>query len=85
MTTTRDTNQDTSGHVMPKTSWVLRRRTMFVVLAFCFLVVLIALFQDTEVAETAVIAAFGTIIAIVGSYVFAATWDDKNLLDASRR
>ena len=34
---------------------------------------------DTEVNQTAVSMGFITIISIVGSYVFGATWDDKNI------
>lgn len=64
---------------LPKTSWKIRRRTMFAALAFSMLVVGYVLFtgMETAAAETAVAMAFSTIIATVGSYVFGATWDDK--------
>jgi hypothetical protein len=32
---------------------------------------------DSKVAESAVTMAFTTLMAVTGSYVFGATWDDK--------
>jgi hypothetical protein len=51
---------------------------MFAVTAFSMAVISYALHNDldTRVAETAVDFAFMTLIAITGSYVFAATWED---------
>lgn len=69
-----------------KTSWKFRRRTMFAVLAFCKLIIALSLFTGREsVAEIAIVMSFGTIVMIVGSYVFGAVWDDKNILGSSRQ
>jgi len=35
---------------------------------------------DTAPADTAMTMAFLTLLGIVGSYVFGATWDDHNLM-----
>lgn len=63
----------------PKPSWKNRRRFMFIVSAFCGAVIAYALvWGDCDaVGETALTMAFTALIAIVGSYVFGATWDDK--------
>lgn len=59
-------------------SWTLRRRFMFAVSAFCMLVVgyILVMRLDTGPADTAMTMAFFTLIGIVGSYVFGATWED---------
>ena len=61
-------------------SWKIRRRFMFVVMGFCMAVILMALLfrPDAGSSATVIMAAFGTITATLGSYVFGATWDDKN-------
>lgn len=61
-------------------SWALRRLFMFAISAFCVGVITFSLWKglDTKVAETAVTMSFVTLISVVGSYVFGATWDDKN-------
>ncbi len=59
-------------------SWKVRRRVMFTVLAFSMAVICYGLWKDNKVAETAVTMAFTAIMATTGSYVFGATWDDKN-------
>lgn len=65
---------------MQQGSWAVRRLFMFIISAFCVGVVSFALYRglDTKVAETAVTMSFVTLISVVGSYVFGATWDDKN-------
>ena len=66
----------------PGTSWVLRRRFMWVVSGFCMAVITYILMKglDTAPADTAMVFAFLTLLGIVGSYVFGATWDDQNLM-----
>lgn len=59
-------------------TWKIRRRVMFIVLAFAMGVVCWSIWKDNKVAETAITMAFATIMATTGSYVFGATWDDKN-------
>ena len=67
---------------MQHTSWVLRRRFMWVVSCFCMGVIAYVLGSglDTAPADTAMTMAFLTLLGIVGSYVFGATWDDHNLM-----
>lgn len=67
---------------MPHTSWVLRRRFMWVVSSFCMGVIAYVLGSglDTAPADTAMVFAFLTLLGIVGSYVFGAAWDDRNLM-----
>jgi len=59
-------------------SWTVRRRFMFIVIAFCMGVVSYCLWQNLEsrVAETAVMSAFFVIGTTIGSYVFGAAWQD---------
>lgn len=59
-------------------TWKIRRRVMFMVMGFSVAVVCWSIWKDNKVAETAITMAFTTIMATTGSYVFGATWDDKN-------
>lgn len=67
---------------MIQTSWKYRRTFMFIVSAFCMFVVVFVLLKDLKSgpADTAVTMSFITLLGIVGSYVFGATWDDKNVM-----
>lgn len=72
-----------------KSSWRIRRWFMFGVSAFCMWTVAYVLYRDLDSgpADTAVTMAFLTLLGIVGSYVFGATWEDVSkakLLGASR-
>jgi len=60
-------------------SWAVRRRLMFTVVAFCMLCISWALWKnsDTQVMQAAVTMGFTTISAITGSYVFGAVWEDS--------
>ena len=62
-------------------NWKIRRMFMFLITIFCVAVISYCLWAelDTEVAETAVLMAFLTIIANVGCYVFGAAWEDINI------
>lgn len=61
-------------------SWTKRRRFMYLVAAFCALVIGYVLWNDmtSSVAETAVAFSFICLGGIVGSYVFGAAWQDVN-------
>ena len=63
----------------PRHSWKIRRTFMFLIAAFCCLMITLALLvvREGPVAETVVTMGFTTLIGIIGSYVFGATWDDK--------
>jgi hypothetical protein len=52
---------------------------MFITVAFCKAVILLALLVKPEapVAGIAITMAFGTITTVLGCYVFGAVWDDK--------
>ncbi|UGL62756.1 hypothetical protein [Xanthomonas phage FMYAK-P1] len=67
-----------------KSSWRVRRRFMFVVCAFCMWVIGYVLYRNlaSGPADTAITMAFLTLISIVGSYVFGATWEDVSLAKA---
>lgn len=61
-------------------TWRIRRRLMFLVMAFCVLAITYVLLGglDTEAAQTAVSMSFVTIMGVTSSYVFGAAWDDIN-------
>ena len=67
-----------------KSSWHVRRRFMFSVAAFCMWTIVYVLYKDrtSGPADTAITMAFLTLISIVGSYVFGATWEDVSLAKA---
>lgn len=67
-----------------KSSWTVRRRFMFAVAAFCMWTIGYVLYADrtSGPADTAITMAFLTLISIVGSYVFGATWEDVSLAKA---
>lgn len=67
-------------------SWRIRRRVIFCTLIFCAAeIVYLTLWADsTDLAET---IANGVLIlagSVIGSYVFGAVWDDRNVM-AMRR
>ena len=66
---------------MQKPSWKLRRRAVFGSLFFCAAVVLwvIIKWDDTRLAETLVLSAFGLAGAIVASYIGGAAYEDVRL------
>ncbi len=64
--------------------WKRRRRYMLGITIFCAAVIAFCLIKgvDTVTSQHAVDMAFITLISITGAYVFGATWDDKNKMDA---
>lgn len=62
-------------------SWRLRRRAVFGSLIFAALVIVYVMFQwdDTDLAETLVLGAFGLIGAIVAAYIGGAAYEDVRL------
>lgn len=62
--------------------WENRRRVIFLTLLFCAGCIIYVMVQgnDTRVNETIVMMSFITMISVIGSYVFGAAWDDKNIL-----
>lgn len=57
---------------------------MFAVAAFCMWTIGYVLYADrtSSPADTAITMAFLTLISIVGSYVFGATWEDVSIAKA---
>jgi multisubunit Na+/H+ antiporter MnhG subunit len=66
---------------MQKPSWKLRRRAVFGSLFFCAAVILwvIIKWDDTRLAETLVLSAFGLAGAIIASYIGGAAYEDVRL------
>jgi NhaP-type Na+/H+ or K+/H+ antiporter len=64
-----------------KPSWKLRRRAVFGSLIFCgFVIVYVSVrWDDTNLASTLVLGAFGLIGAIVASYIGGAAYQDVRL------
>ena len=64
-----------------KPSWKLRRRAVFGSLLFAgaIIVYVLARWDDTSLAQTAVLGAFGLIGAIVASYIGGAVYEDTRL------
>lgn len=62
--------------------WKNRRRVIFGTLLFCaaMLVYLAGWGADTQVNETMTMGLLLLAAAVIGSYVFGAVWDDKNVL-----
>lgn len=65
-----------------KPSWAVRRRIIVATLLFCAgeIVYLTGWGQDTDLAST---IANGVLIlagSVIGSYVFGAVWDDRNVM-----
>ena len=61
----------------PHGNWVIRRRFMMIVIAFCMGVIVYTLHsgRDDRVAETALTMSFAIVGTTVGSYVFGAAWE----------
>ena len=71
-----------AGSVGEVDRWKYRRRIVFISLAFSAGVIVYALSGahdglDGETRRTAITQAFWAASAIIGAYVFGATWDDK--------
>lgn len=64
-----------------KPSWKLRRRAVFGSLIFCGIVIVYVSIRwdDTSLASTLVLGAFGLIGAIVASYIGGAAYQDVRL------
>jgi hypothetical protein len=62
-------------------AWMHRRRIIYGTLVFCAFCIIYLLFRggDTRLNETIVSSAFLLAGGVIGSYVFGAVWDDKNI------
>lgn len=62
-----------------KAPWRVRRRIIISTLFFCAACITYIMIwgDDTRVNETIVLGAFATGTAVIGSYVFGATWHDN--------
>lgn len=66
-------------------SWTQRRRVVFSTLVICAGLVLRFAFWptegiDPELAKLIVLGAFGLAGTTIGTYVFGAAWDDRNVM-----
>ncbi len=59
--------------------WSFRRKLIITALCFDAGVIITSLLRDMpeSVAETAIASAFYSGMALIGSYIFGATWHDK--------
>lgn len=66
--------------------WKNRRRVIFGSLFFCagVTIYLAAWGADTAVNETIAMGILLLAAAVIGSYVFGAVWDDRNILNSIR-
>lgn len=60
----------------PHGTWVVRRRFMMAIVAFCMVTIAwtIQTGRTDRVAETVITMSFGVLWATLGSYVFGAVW-----------
>lgn len=67
-------------------SWRIRRRIIFATLIFCAaeIIYLTIWGKDTDLASTIVNGVLILAGSVIGSYVFGAVWDDRNVM-AMRR
>lgn len=67
-------------------SWKVRRRIIHTTLLFCAFCVLWIMFKGDErsVHEVIVMSSFGLALSVIGSYIFGAVWDDKNVMQHGR-
>lgn len=63
--------------------WKVRRRIVNLTLLFCAACVLWIMVRgdDRGVNEVIVVSAFGLAFSVIGSYIFGAVWDDKNVME----
>lgn len=68
-----------SLNFLPTDNWAIRRRWMKVILAWAMLNVqyIVVWGDDNALNQNIAITLIGMVIAITGSYVFGAVWDDK--------
>jgi hypothetical protein len=76
-----DTNSGTYRPI-----WKNRRRVVFLSLTFCAgIIAYLAVWgADTAVNEAIATGVLILAASIIGSYVFGAVWDDKNVLESIR-
>lgn len=68
-------------------SWKLRRRVVFGTLFYCAAMVtyLVIWGKDTSLNAQIGVALIGLAVMVIGSYVFGAVWDDKNIRNGGRQ
>ena len=68
---------------MNRPPWTVRRRIVYLTLLFCAFCVLWIMIRgdDRGVNEVIVLGAFGLAFSTIGSYIFGAVWDDKNVME----
>lgn len=78
---------DDTEEVLPRPSWRIRRRIIILTLLFCAgeVVYLTGWGRDTGLHEAMANGAWFLAGAVIGAYVFGASWDDANILSAASR
>jgi hypothetical protein len=64
-------------------SWKIRRRVVVATIGFCMGCIVYLMVRgeaDSRLHETIAMGVIGLFISTVGSYVFGAAWDDKNVM-----
>jgi len=70
----------------PPGTWTRRRRIIHMTLLYCAAMVawLTERHPDSPMVSQVVLGLLALAGAVIGSYVFGATWDDKNAREASQ-
>lgn len=66
-------------------SWKIRRRVVIATIGFCMGCIVYLMVKgeaDSRLHETIAMGVIGLFISTVGSYVFGAAWDDKNVMSS---
>lgn len=64
-------------------SWRIRRRVVIATIGFCMGCIVYLMVKgeaDSRLHETIAMGIIGLFVSTIGSYVFGATWDDKNVM-----
>ena len=64
-------------------SWKIRRRVVIATIGFCMGCIVYLMVKgeaDSRLHETIAMGVIGLFVSTVGSYVFGAAWDDKNIM-----
>ncbi len=66
-------------------AWTHRRRIIYGMLVFCAFCIIYLMFHgsDTRLNESIASSAFFLAGGVIGSYVFGAVWDDKNIASSA--
>lgn len=77
--------QTITSKAMTKPSWTIRRRIIVAILSWGVgLVTYLAVYgRDIDLSQTIANGTLLLMASVIGSYVFGAAWDDKNVMKAA--